>query len=681
MADGWGVGQLHDQAQAGFADALAADASPLDAVILREIVAVQREYVSHGDPGTMWRLLLDAVLRTTESSYGFIGEVDLTESALPRFETRAMRWLGSDGEPVPPHPDIGLLISQVIATGEPLVLPSTVRLGDGAIESGRFGPIDGFLGLPLTSSERLVGVMGVTAPARPYRRELAAALQPLLSACASIVEAIQSTRARDRAMVALEDTAAFLTALFDSAPDGLLVVDEAGTVVRSNPAARSMLGVEPVDRHVIDFVSDRQRRAIEMRLARLVRSGDPLDEPLMIEVVRADGRAFPAETSIAPIRRGGGGHLIAMFRDVTDRIEAQRAVARAAEILDAAPDFIAWGTIDGRLHYLNRGGRRMAGLSRVEPVHERNLADLCPPWAARHLREVVLPAVAEEGTWAGESAVRGADGEEVPVSLAAFTIAGDGHRPYLAVVARDLTDRLAVEEMKDALMSNVSHELRTPLTSIIGYLELMIEGSFGPINDEQAEALDIVLRNGDRLLELINEILQLARLERDRDEPRLPVVLSEVIERVREAVAVRAADAGVELTVDVPDEVLVVAGDPHQLEMAISNLATNGVKFTPEGGRVTLRAFRQDDVAVVEVEDTGIGIPPDDLDRVFDRFFRATNARSRQIQGTGLGLAIVDAVARNHGGTVSIVSEPGRGTTVTLTLSLSGADQVVRGGG
>ena len=400
----------------------------------------------------------------------------------------------------------------------------------------------------------------------------------------------------------------------------------------------------------------------------------------MIEVVRADGRAFPAETSIAPIRLGSTGQLIAMFRDVTDRIEAQRAVARAAEILDAAPDFIAWGTMDGRLHYLNRGGRRMVGLRRVEPVHDRDLADLCPPWAARQLREVVLPTVSEEGTWAGESAVRGADGEEVPVSLAAFTIAGDGHQPYLAVVARDLTDRLAVEEMKDALMSNVSHELRTPLTSIIGYLELMIEGSFGPVTDEQAEALDIVLRNGDRLLELINEILQLARLERDREEPRLPVVLMEVIERVWEAVAVRAADAGVDLVVEAPEEMLVVSGDAHQLEMAISNLATNGVKFTPAGGRVVIRAFRRGDAAVVEVEDTGIGIPLDDLERVFDRFFRATNARSRQIQGTGLGLAIVDAVVRNHGGTVSIDSEPGRGTKVVLTLNLSGVDQVLGGG-
>lgn len=672
--------QIHDRAHAGLADASSADPLSLDAIILREIVAVQREYVSHGDPATMWRLLLDAVLRTTESSYGFIGEVDLTESAFPSFETRAMRWLGAGDETVAPHPDVGLLISQVIATGEPLVLPSTMRLGDGAIERGRFGPIDGFLGLPLTSSDRLVGVMGVTAPARPYRRDLADALQPLLSACASIVEAIQSTRARDRAVEALEDTAAFLTALFDSAPDGLLVVDDGGTVVRSNPAAQHLLGVEPVDKHVIDFVSTRQRRAMETRLARIVRKGDPLEEPLMIEAVRADGHTFPAETSVAPIRTGKGRHLIAMFRDVTERIEAQRAIARAAEILDAAPDFIAWGTSDGELHYLNRGGRRMAGLSRVEPVQGRNLADLCPPWAARHLREVVLPTVVAEGTWAGESAVRGADGEEVPVSLAAFTIAGDGHRPFLAVVARDLTDRLAVEEMKDALMSNVSHELRTPLTSIIGYLELMIEGSFGPINEEQAEALDVVLRNGDRLLELINEILQLARLERDRDEPRLPVVLMEVVERVREAVAIRAADAGVELVVEDPGEVLVVPGDAHQLEMAISNLATNGVKFTPAGGRVTVRVSRRDGAAVVEVEDTGIGIPPEDLERVFDRFFRATNARSRQIQGTGLGLAIVDAVVRRHRGTVAIDSEPGRGTTVVLTLPLSGADQNQRGG-
>ncbi len=673
--------QVHEQSRAG-AGGDAVDSLPpgFDAVILREIVAVQREYVSHGDPATMWRLLLDAVLRTTESSYGFIGEVDLTDRGFPSFETRAMQWLGGDGDPVAPHPDIGLLISQVIATGEPLVLPATVRLGGGGVEAARFGPIDGFLGLPLTSSDRLVGVMGVTAPARPYRRELADALQPLLSACASIVEAIQSTRARDRAVAALEDTAAFLTALFDSTPDGLLVVDDEGRIVRSNPAARDLLGTEPVGRPIVDFVAERQRRGTATRLSRIVRHGDPLDEPLMVEAVRVDGHTFPVEASVAPVAMGDSHHLIAVFRDVTERIEAQRAVARAAEILDAAPDLIAWGTIDGRLRYLNRGGRRMVGIGRFDSVDGRELADLCPPWAARQVREVVLPAVAEEGTWAGESAVTGRDGEEVPVSLAAFTISGDGRRPFLAVVARDLTDRLAVEEMKDALISNVSHELRTPLTSIIGYLELMIEGSFGPVTEEQAEALDIVLRNGDRLLELINEILQLARLERGKEDLRLPVVLAEVVDQVREAVAVRAADADVELVVEHGDEVLVVPGDPQQLEMAISNLASNGVKFTPAGGRVTIRTYRRGDHAVVEVADTGIGIPPEDLDRVFDRFFRAANARSRQIQGTGLGLAIVDAIVQNHGGTVEIASVPGAGTTVTLTLALSGADQTSEGG-
>ncbi|MGK5684295.1 ATP-binding protein [Actinoplanes sp. URMC 104] len=225
-----------------------------------------------------------------------------------------------------------------------------------------------------------------------------------------------------------------------------------------------------------------------------------------------------------------------------------------------------------------------------------------------------------------------------------------------------------LDTVKTDFMSTVSHELRTPLTSISGYLELMRDGGHGDLSDAQRRMLEVISRNTKRLRDLIEDILTLSKIESgDYSSDRTPLDLAKVIDRALVAIGPVAAKGSVGLHLDVRGP-LPVRGDGAQLDRVMDNLLTNAVKFTPPDGTVTVHAERRGDRAVVIVADTGMGIPADEQQALFVRFFRATNAIKQAIPGTGLGLAIVRTIIENHGGTIAVDSTESVGTTVTLTF-------------
>lgn len=244
-----------------------------------------------------------------------------------------------------------------------------------------------------------------------------------------------------------------------------------------------------------------------------------------------------------------------------------------------------------------------------------------------------------------------------------------------------LTTALAVRQMvasmidldrqKSDFLATTSHELRTPLTSMAGYLELLEDGDFGSLTPQQTRALQVISRNVGRLRRLIDDLLMLNRLSSGEATSHWTYLdLGELSARVVESLAPVASSSGVDLTLHRPDQGLPVRGDRDQLERAIGNVVSNAIKFTGSPGRVTLTCTEQDGLAQVVCRDTGIGIPEADQERMFTRFYRASNAQSSQVQGTGLGLAIVQSVITSHEGSVSLTSVEGQGTTVTLTLPL-----------
>ena len=231
-------------------------------------------------------------------------------------------------------------------------------------------------------------------------------------------------------------------------------------------------------------------------------------------------------------------------------------------------------------------------------------------------------------------------------------------------------DRLReLDRLKDEFVSLVSHELRTPLTSIRGYVELLLdEGE--RLTADQRRFLEIVDRNSARLLELVADLLFLAHIEAGKLVIAVGTVdLNRVVEECVEASSPVAAARGIRLSAHL-DPVPPVQGDRARLAQVLDNLVSNAVKFTPGGGRVDVRLTAERETAVLEVEDTGLGIPADEQGQLFERFFRSSKATENAIPGTGLGLTITKAIIDRHGGLIEVDSAENVGTTVRVRLPL-----------
>jgi signal transduction histidine kinase len=244
---------------------------------------------------------------------------------------------------------------------------------------------------------------------------------------------------------------------------------------------------------------------------------------------------------------------------------------------------------------------------------------------------------------------------------------------------REQNEQLAeLDRVKDRFVSATSHELRTPLTSMVGYLELLLDGEAGELNDDQRHFLEIVSRNTDRLNRLVDDVLFVGRT----DAGRLTLEPSEVdvAELARSVVTSQEAAAklkALDLRCGTQDDLPAITADATRLTQLLDNLLSNAIKYTPGGGSVSTTVEGDEERLLITVADTGVGIPADELPTIFDQFTRASTAGS--VSGTGLGLPIVKTIAEAHGGTVSIDSEVGRGTTLTVELPIHpGVNTLIR---
>ena len=227
----------------------------------------------------------------------------------------------------------------------------------------------------------------------------------------------------------------------------------------------------------------------------------------------------------------------------------------------------------------------------------------------------------------------------------------------------------AANRHKSEFLANMSHELRTPLNAIIGFSEVLGERLFGELNEKQAEYTDDILSSGRHLLSLINEILDLSKVEAGRMELELATFdLALAIDNARTFVRERATKHGINLDVTVDERLGDFVGDERKIKQILLNLLSNAVKFTPEGGRIGIKARQADGSVEISVSDTGIGIAPEDQPKIFEEFRQVGSDYSHKVEGTGLGLTLAKKFVELHGGKIWVDSEVGKGSTFTFTL-------------
>ena len=326
----------------------------------------------------------------------------------------------------------------------------------------------------------------------------------------------------------------------------------------------------------------------------------------------------------------------------------------------------------GRVALVNAAAERLFGLSEAEMVgrwhwelgHHYGLASLVDEAIAFGVvqkREVQLLKPQELTLEANIT----------PILQSSGAITG------AVMLLHDVSEWRRVERMRSDFVANVSHELRTPLTGLKGFAETLLDGALAD-PETAREFVKIIKDEADRMERLVEDLLDLSRIEAKQTRLELkPVPVERVFRQVLNTFSARAAEAGVTLSADEDAKTLpglVAMADEDRLKQVIINLVSNALQFTPAGGSISLRARRQGGRIVVAVEDTGVGIPPADVSRVFERFYRVDKTRSRQSGGTGLGLSIVRHLVEAHGGHVGVQSEVGRGSQFFFDIPLCEAE-------
>ncbi len=393
------------------------------------------------------------------------------------------------------------------------------------------------------------------------------------------------------------------------------------------------------------------------------------------------------EISCWPTPDGG---IALYFRDETERRLAEEGIRRLAAVAEQSPDFIGITTPDATGMFLNPAGRRLSGIDSDAPISDYTLVDFFAPESRPFVHDVVLPALTgEPARWEGELRFAHLDsGAVAPVYFKGFAVRDDrGEIIGLATVTRDITEQKSAEDAlrrvaadlaeadhrKSEFLATLAHELRNPLAPIRTGLDLL---RLGPAN---AAAIERVLGMMDRqlghLIHLVNDLLDVARITRGKIElKKQPVALRTLVSMALETSVALVEASGHTLAVNLPDAPIMLDVDTTRIVQVLSNLLNNAAKYTPAGGRIVLTARTEGGEAVVQVADSGIGIPAESLATVFDMFTQVRGNVDRAQGGLGIGLSLVRRLAELHGGSVAADSAGrGHGSTFTLRLPLGGA--------
>ncbi|MEH3047321.1 ATP-binding protein [Sphingomonas adhaesiva] len=368
-----------------------------------------------------------------------------------------------------------------------------------------------------------------------------------------------------------------------------------------------------------------------------------------------------------------GAFLAAVWRLRRQRhaalVEAFEAAERNATVLDSTIDALLILNPSGTVESMNAAATRMLGHSSAE-LERRDIAtiiDLAPGQGSFHQRIGLVDGQLRRAFFPDRT-IRHRDGREVMVDVAI----GVMHLPsgvHLVVSLRDISERKRIERVKDELMSTVSHELRTPLTSVVGSLGLLRAGAAGEVPSGPARLIEIAENNSRRLIRLINDMLDIDRIESGRLEiARAPVDLRDVLARACEGSEGLARAAGVSLDCVQPPDPVMVEGDGDRLLQVVTNLLSNAIRAAPRESSVGLTLVVEEGRASIAIDDRGAGIPAAFRDRIFGRFERATPEDGAT--GTGLGLAISREIVVRHGGSIWFEDRVGGGTRFVVALPL-----------
>ncbi|MEP6635269.1 MAG: PAS domain S-box protein [Acidobacteriota bacterium] len=490
-----------------------------------------------------------------------------------------------------------------------------------------------------------------------------------------------------------------LAGIVESSDDAIISRDLDGTISSWNKGAERIFGYtadEAVGQPVTMLIPF-ERFDEEPTILDRIRQGMRVEHYETVRL-RKDGTQIYVSLTVSPIKNEAGVIIGAskIARDISERKRKEDQIRFQARLLDAVEEAVIATDLEGKILYWNLFAEWLYGWRAAEAVGA-NVMDIIPTTSTRAQAADIFGQISQGDSWSGEFICKKKDGTDFPALVTDSPIHDErGALIGIVGVSIDITDRKRAEDeraallqsereargqaeeanrLKDEFLATLSHELRNPLNVILGYAEVLLRSEEAKHSPFVSRAAEILKRNALAQSQLVRDLLDLSRLHMGKLSLNLEALsLTNTINDAVETVRSETAEKEIDVRIDVPEEVVFVDGDPLRMEQVVWNLLNNAVKFTPPGGKVTVKLRDEGGHAVLTVEDTGQGIAPEFLPHVFEMFRQADASTSRRHGGMGIGLALVQELVQLHNGSVSVYSEgAGTGARFVVKLPLSRA--------